>query len=830
MALLSLLVGSSIAHGFLFAIGSLFLLGTVSLARGRSVRGQIESIIDGMRLEEKLRLLHGAADPSEEAEVAYVPGVPRLDVPPQRFTDASSSGRADGPATTFPAPIAVGASFDPALARRVGAARGREGRARGQNVFLGPRANVLRVPQAAGTHETFGEDPLLISQLVGKTVEGLEAEGMISAVKHFAVHTFEHNRDRVSVEVDERTFREIYLPGFRRAVEVGTGSIMGASNRVNGTFACDHEWLLTDLLRAELGFTGWVMTDWFARHSLEAFEAGLDQELPGLGRPGDPQAVYFDEPLHTAVRRGRIPEKEVNSSVRRILRQMKRVGLLEETSSVRPSVNLDESAALAREAAVGGAVLLQNEGEVLPLSGEDMSSLAVIGPLGEHSPAEAAEGMSLLSALRRRLQPEIAVRHESAAGREGRLVPSAVLSPSSSLNVDGLRRRTGDGTVQIDPAVDFTGSEALPPGSSWTWTGTFTAPDAGVYDLRLRTEGGTGFLSIGEEVQEDAGDEGTVAETLSLEAGESRRITVSVDGCEGDNGAGQGEPLEVELTWVSPTRREELVEQAASAARAADAALVVADDDWSSSHDRASLSLPGAQDALIQAVADAGSSTIVVLNTGGPVAMPWLEDVDAVLEVWASGQEGGNATAALLTGAAEPGGRLPVTFPRRVDDTPTHPRERYPGTNGRAHHSEGVFVGYRWYDEKSIEPLFSFGHGLSYTTFAYSDLSVRMHGTEREVLFQVTNTGSRPGTAVPQVYVGRPPDPPVPMPPQELAGFEKVALDPGETVSVAIGIDPRALSFWSEEEKRWRSAVGPRPVYVGASSREIRLEGTLYVD
>lgn len=830
MALISLLAGPGIASGLLFAIGSLFLLGSVSLARGRSVRGQVESIVDAMRLEEKLRLLHGAEDPSEEAEVGYVPGVPRLDVPPLRLTDASSSGRADGPATTFPAPIAVGASFDPALARRVGAAQGREGRARGQTVFLGPRANVLRVPQAARTHETFGEDPVLIRQLVGKTVEGLEAEGMIAAVKHFAGHTFEHNRDRVSVEVDERTFREIYLPGFRRAVEVGAGSIVGAPNRVNGTFACDHEWLLTDLLRAELGFTGWVMTDWFARHSLEAFEAGLDQELPGFGRPGDPQAVYFDEPLQTAVQRGRIPEKEVDSSVRRILRQMRRVGLLEETTSVRPSVDLTESDALAREAAVGGAVLLRNEDEVLPLDGEDVSCLAVIGPLGEHFPSEAEKETSPLTALRRHLQPEVAIRHESAVGPEGRPVPPAVLSPSSSLNVDGLRRRTSDGTVQIDPTVDFTGSEALPPGSSWTWTGTFTAPDAGAYDLRLRTEGGTGRLLIGEEVQEDTRDEGAVSETLSLEAGESRRITISVDGCEGDNGAGQGEPLQVQLTWVSPTRREELVERAASAARTADAALVFAAEDWSSPFDRASLSLPGAQDALIQAVADAGSSTIVVLNTGGPVAMPWLEDVDAVLEMWASGQEGGNATAAILTGAAEPGGRLPVTFPRRVDDTPTHPRDRYPGTNGRAHHSEGVFVGYRWYDEKGIDPLFPFGHGLSYTTFAYSDLSIRMRGNEREVRFQVANTGTRPGTAVPQVYVGRPPDPPVPMPPKELAGFEKVALDPGETVSVAIGIDSRALSFWSKEEKGWRPAVGPRPVYVGASSRELRLEGTLFVD
>ncbi len=830
MAVVPLLAVSGCAHGLLFAIGSLFFLGSVSLARGRAVRGQVESIVDAMSLEEKLRLLHGAEDPSEEAEVGYVPGVPRLDVPPLRLTDAASSGRADGPATAFPAPIAVGASFDPALARRVGAARGREGRARGQTVFLGPRANVLRVPQAARTHETVGEDPVLISQLVGATVEGLEAEGMIAAVKHFAGHTFEHNRDRVSVELDERTFREIYLPGFRRAVEVGAGSIVGAPNRVNGTFACDHEWLLTDLLRAEFGFSGWVMTDWFARHSLEAFEAGLDQELPGLGRPGDPQAVYFDEPLREAVQRGRIPEQEVDTSVRRILRQMKRVDLLDETTSVRPSVHRAESATLAHEAAVGGAVLLRNEGEVLPLDGEDVSSLAVIGPLGEHVPSGAKKETSLVTVLRRRLQPEIAVRHESTVGAEGRPIPPAVLSPSSSLNVDGLRRMTDDDSVQIDPAVDFTGSEALPPGSSWTWTGTFTAPEAGTYDLRLRTRGGTGRLSIGDAVKEDAGDEGAAAETLSLEAGESRRIAISVDGCEGDAGVGHGEPLQVQLTWASPTRREEIVEQAVSAARAADAALVFAADDWSSSHDRASLALPGSQDALIQAVADAGSSTIVVLNTGGPVAMPWLEDVDAVLEMWASGQEGGNATAALLAGAAEPGGRLPVTFPRRVNDTPTHLRERYPGTNGRAHHSEGVFVGYRWYDEKGIEPLFPFGHGLSYTTFAYSDLSIRMRGHEREVLFRVTNTGSRPGTAVPQVYVGRPPDPPVPMPPKALAGFEKVELDPGETVSVAIGITSRALSFWSEEEKGWRPAVGPRPVYVGASSRELRLEGTLYVD
>jgi beta-glucosidase len=830
MGALLLLTTIDFTTAVILILSGSFVFGSVSVARRRAVRGQVESIVDAMRLEEKLRLLHGAKDPSGKAEAGYVPGVPRLDVPPLRLTDASPSERADEAEKGFPTPIEVGASFDPALARRVGAAQGREGRARGQTVFLGPRANVLRVPQAAQTHQTFGEDPFLVSQLVGETVEGLEAELMIAAVKYFAGHTFEHNRDRVSVELDERTFREIYLSGFRRAIEKGAGSIVGAPNRLNGTFACDHEWLLTDLLRGELGFSGWVMTDWFARHSLEAFEAGLDQELPGLGRPEDPQAVYFDEPLRAAVQRGRISEREVDASVRRILRQLKRVGLLDEATSVRSPVDPAQSTTVAREAAVGGAVLLQNQGEVLPLDGEDVSSLAVVGSLVERSPFGEEGEPSSLASLRHHLQPEVTIRHDSTVVPEGRPVPSSALSPSSSLNVDGLRRITDNSTVQIDATLDFTGSEALPPGSSWTWTGTITAPDTGAYELCLWTDGGIGRLSIGEEVQRGVEDESAITETLFLEAGESRQITISVDGGEGHNGVAQDDPLQLQLTWISPSRREALLERAMSVAEAADATLVFVADDWQSSHDRDSLALPGAQDALIQAVADAGSSTIVVLDTGGPVAMPWLEDVDAILELWASGENRDNAAAALLSGAAEPGGCLPVTFPRRLSDTPTHLPERYPGTNSRAHHSEGVFVGYRWYGEKGIEPLVHVGHGLAYTTFAYSGLSTRMHGNERLVQFQITNTGTRSGTAVPQLYVGRPPDPPVPMPPKELVGFDKVELDPGETASVAIGIDPRALSFWSEEEKGWRPAVGPRPLYVGASSREIRLQGTLYVD
>jgi len=832
-----------------FTTGFVAVLGAISALQRRADRTSIEALLDAMTLEEKTTLLHGTTDPSGRAETGYVDGLPRLGVPPLRFTDGRSSPHGNDVHTAFPVSIALGASFRPGLARRVGAARAREARARGQNVLLRPRADVLRVPEARSRFESVGEDPLLIGRMVAEEVKGIQGEGVIATVRHFVAHTFDTDRNRVSVELSDRALREIYLPGVRRAIDAGAGSVMGAPNRIHGTHACDHEWLLTDLLREELGFEGWVASSWHARHSLEAMRAGLDQELPGLPDGAAPQAVYFGEPLRRAVATGRIAETTVDAAVRRILRQLKRTGQLDDTFTSGSSAGPVRGAVLAREAALSGAVLLRNENEVLPLPAE-VSSLLVVGPAAQqlpsppHTRAETAgaEVDTPLAALRRRLDGSVSVEYVPGVDADGLPVPASVLSPSTGLTTNGLRRSAADGLEAIDPGVDFTGPEALPASSTWTWTGTLTPPEDGAYTLRIQTVGGTGRLEVDGELRAATGGEcsnvealppsmgGTAAAAvLDLEAGAAVPVRVTADGSAFPARAAET-PLEVRLTWVPPSRRRALRRRARSAARSADATVVFVADQAPLSAETASLSLPAPQQALVEAVAADSSATTVVLNTGGPTTMSWLDEVDAVLQMWYPGQAGGDATAALLTGDAEPAGRLPVTFPRRGSDSPVHAPDRYPGVNGRVQYDEDVFVGYRWYDQKEIEPLFPFGHGLSYTQFDYSALSIRERADGWEVQFRVENTGERAGETVPQVYVGRPSDPPVPMAPKELVGFKKIGLAPGEATTVTVSVDESALRYWASGAHQWQMPPGSRSVYVGRSSRDVALQGPLPVE
>ena len=392
--------------------------------------------------------------------------------------------------------------------------------------------------------------------------------------------------------------------------------------------------------------------------------------------------------------------------------------------------------------------------------------------------------------------------------------------------------------------IDFTGTKALPAGSTFTWTGTITAPATGDYEIRLQTAGGRGSIQFdpapgaagagasgapaggGRGGRGGGGGASLLPTALGLsnpsttgrfEAGVPRAVTIT-------GTAGATTPLQMRLAWVPPGWRDARIKEAAEAARGARAVVLFAYDEGSEGRDRASIALPGVQDALVQAVAAANPRTIVVLNNGAPITMPWANDVAAILQMWYPGQEGADATSALLVGDASPGGRLPVTFPRRLEDAPTNTPERYPGVNGHGAYSEGIFVGYRWYDQQNIEPLFAFGHGLSYTTFAYSDASAKSAGDGYDVSFTIRNTGTREGVEVPQVYVGPPPAPPVPMAVRSLAGFERVALAAGASKRVVIHIGARELSYWSDTAHNWVVAKGSRTIFVGASSRDMRLK------
>lgn len=770
-------------------------------------------LVRRMTLDEKISLVHGARDPEQLGGAGYWPGVPRLGIPPLRFADGPPGINVNRDATALPAPVGLAATFSTEAARLYGAVLGREARALRQDVVLAPHVNLVRDPLFRRNHTTLGEDPLLNARLGAAGILGIQGEGVLAQVKHFAAYN-----GAASVTVDERTLRELYLPAFEAAVKAGVASVMCAYSQVNGAGACQNGELLDGVLRGDWGFRGFVTSDWGATRGTRDIALGLDLEMPGREIAGRNAGPYFTAALKTAVEKGEIPEALLDRAVGRILYGMDRVGLLQRKPAAPPApIDVAADARAARTLAEQGAVLLKNEG-ALPLAATDLASLAVIGPtarqlavgfMGERAYGFEARLVAPLEALRR-----TAPRARIAYAMGNHLTGEAIPGPA-------LKR---------DGPMDLT----LAPGAEYSWTGTLTIPIAGEYIFMVQpAEGGgaegSGAIAIdGRSVVRSGG--------FRFAVGVAERkwssLLPTVDGRDNSRAAVQlqagahaiaftasstgAAPLRIRFAWSTPEMRRAHIEAAASAAKAARTAVVFA---WSGG--ATALALPEDQDELIRRVAGANPRTIVVLNTGGPVAMPWKDGVRAILEMWYPGQEGGWATAGLLLGRVNPGGKLPVTFPAKLEDTPAHA----PGAPAGVY-SEGVMAGYRWYDRQRIAPLFPFGHGLSYTRFEYSRLAVRRAPAGGiEVAFTVRNTGARPGTEVPQVYLGPAAESPVPMPPQSLAGFERIELAPGQSRQVSIHVSPRSLAYWSVERHAWVQTPGGRAVLVGSSSRDIRLTG-----
>jgi beta-glucosidase len=811
----------------------------------QTANAKVDQLLAQMTLDEKIAMLHGASEPAGGiGQAGYVPGVPRLGIPPLRLTDGPAGVRTQQPATALPAPVALASTFDPELARRYGQVMGREARAKNQDILLAPMVNIVRVPQAGRNFETLGEDPFLASRLVAAEVAGVQGEGVIATIKHYAENNQENQRQSVSADVDEQTMREIELPGFEAAVKAGSGSVMASYNKVNGTWASENGMLQNDILRKDWGFAGFVMSDWGATHSgVTALTNGLDMEMPG--------GNYFGK-LADAVKSGELKEAVIDQAVRRILVQMDKVGLLSSAPRPRPSLDADGGAKVARDVAMAGAVLLKNDGHVLPLGSADFQSLVVMGPTakallvggGGSARVLPLHTGSPLDALKKHADANAKINYVPGYDVDGAVVPSSAVAPDGNAGAHGFARSTpGSTDTKIDAAIDFTGANALPAGSTFTWRGTTTVPTTGDYELKMQTLGGRGSIAIdpapalagaaapggGRGGRGGGGGLLSTADGLSngttqahWEAGQTHQIVITAT-------AGATTPMQIRLAWTVPGWRDQKIAEAVVAAKNAHTVVIFAYDEGSEGRDRTSLSLLGYQDAVIQAVAAVNPRTVIVMSNGAPVTMPWAGGVASILQTWYAGQEAADATTALLAGDANPSGRLPVTFPRRAEDAPTAQPERYPGVNGHGQYSEGILVGYRWYDDRKIEPLFPFGHGLSYTTFAYSNVSAKADTDGFAVTFTVKNTGTREGSEVPQVYLGPPPNPPAPMAPQKLVGFDRVTLRPGQSKTVTIHIGARELSYWSTASYGWTVASGKRPIFIGASSRDIKLKTEITV-
>ncbi|MGY0487926.1 beta-glucosidase [Streptomyces sp. WG-D5] len=784
---------------------------TAAQGRVRGAGPRVESLLGRLTLDEKLTFLHGAEDPDSLGQAGYVPGVPRLGIPPLRLADGPAGVRVTRPATALPAPVLLAATFDPARARRYGEVIGREGRALGQDVLLSPMVNLIRTPYAGRNFETFSEDPLLSRDMVVEEIGGIQDEGLIATVKHFALNNQEKARTSVDVRADEQTMRELELRGFEAAVEAGAGAVMGSYNKVNGVYACDSKELLGDILRDQWRFEGWVMTDWHAKHTtVGGMAAGLDMEMP--------QERAFGAALKAAVEDGTVPEAQVDEAVRRILTVMDRFGLLVARAAPRPGRDAAAGAAVALDIAKAGATLLHNPDGVLPLPAR--GSVAVIGPTGDipfvsgggsaHVVPDHAD--SPYEAIKSRAGSGGSVTYALGSDIYGKALPGDALTPSADLEEQAVAAGetwTYDGALTVD-AVEATGE--------WTFVVHYSGERPTVL-----LDGTELFPVLRGSAEHFGGALVAVApdglkvrhKSRALSAG-SHRLEITA------KGGGKGQTFR--LRRVTAATRADDVAEAVLAASAADSVVLFAYEDATEGSDRTSLALPDHQADLITAVAQANPRTTVVLNTSSATTMPWLGQVAAVLQMYYPGQEGAAATAAVLYGDCDAGGRLTQSFPTSED---THPMSgdprRYPGVDGVEEYSERIHLGYRWYDAQQVRPLFPFGHGLSYTSFAYEGLRARWTGRGLDVTFTVRNTGVRAGVAVPQVYVGSSPDLQVDQAVRVLGGYRRVELDAGERRAITVRVAPRTLSSWDTERHDWVLGTGRRTVWLGASAAELPL-------
>jgi beta-glucosidase len=784
------------------------------------IETRIAALADAMSLEQQVSLLSGA----DFWSVGPVPGTGGV----LRVTDGPNGARGGGgliggvTAAAFPVGIALGATWDIALVEEVGRALAGEVRSKGAHVLLAPTVNLQRSVTNGRNFECYSEDAELTARLAVAYVRGVQSEGVGATIKHFAGNESEIERTTVNSEIGEVALREVYLRPFEAAVkEAGVWAVMSGYNKLNGTYAAENRWLLTDVLRGDWGFDGLVMSDWFgSRTCAPTVNAGLDLEMPGPVRDRGAQLV-------AAVAAGEVSRETVRERVLAVLRLMARVGALDD---LRPHVERAEDRpevrALIRRAGVAGTVLLKNDG-VLPLSPE--MTVAVIGPnaavaqimgggsaqLNPHYAVSPLEGIAARAAevvyaqgcTNHRWEPILKGQFDVAwfAGADFAGAPVAVTQMTDLMAFwvppfpGGLA--PGAFSVRISGRCEVAEPGQYRLGVTATGPSRVMVDGATVADARDWRRGRTFF--------EEGNDE--VVGEVTLAAG-SHAVVVEFSARAGAN-------LQFSALRVGmgrPMGAAEIAEAARVAAEADVAVVCVGrSGEWDTEgSDLEGIRLPGRQDELVAAVLAANPRTVVVLQTGGPVELPWMCEAGAILQAWYPGQECGNAIADVLYGA-EPGGRLAQTFPKRWEDNPTWSQdpEVYPGLAGKVRYEEGVFIGYRHHDRHGIAPMFPFGHGLSYATWEMSGLTVV--GDAARVT--VRNTAARGGSTVVQIYVGGPAGRPV----RWLAGFAKVALDAGEAREVEIALPPRVFAGWDPAARGWRAEAGTWRVEAGFSVADL---------
>jgi beta-glucosidase len=861
---------------------------------------RVDKLLSQMTLEEKLTLIHGTKeDPSVyQGQAGYLAGVPRLGIPGLRFADGPPGVLTRHPSQGETATMGVAATFSVKDAEDNGVVIGREDRALGIDVSLQPFVNMVRDLEFGRAYNTFGEDPFLTSQMGVAEIKGIQSQHVMAQVKHYVAY----DSNATNIFVDDQTLHEVYVAPFDAAIKADVSSIMCSYNRINGQFACGNESTLTKILRDQLGFKGFVTSDWGATHGVNFINAGLDMEMPG-GQPGVMGSFlpsFFDSlppppPMHLdpkqaaemnegmfgghipeepapkregfgdfgvkldqkkmpdALKDGTVTEATVTRAAGRVLYEIVHFGYLDGQSKHDVTEQaIEANAKIIEKTGEDAAVLLKNEGSILPLKSADLNSVVLIGPTAGQIDAIGINGERSVGFPARQIGPLAAMKKVSGNSNIAFAVDDDMTGtpiPASALSHEGQPglERTGSGNSQIDPTLDFTskGGNALPPNATVTWKGTLTVPSAGSYWLYLQALGTNARISLdGKRLAGTGAFQGGVHGDI-LQANQDNAIPTT-DGLDNvrravDLTAGphaievttspdsSNAPVQVRLSWYTPDQRKADHEAAIEAAKKAKIAVVFL---WTRL--TPVFGLPGEQDKLVEEVAAVNPNIVVVLNTSQPVALPWVDKVKAVLEMWWPGDEGGWSTANLLLGKTSPAGRLPITWAKSLTDyaatDPKHPERSYKGVDGKTTYSEGVNIGYRWFDKVNIEPLFAFGHGLSYTTFAYSGLKIKKAGDGGlDVAINIKNTGSVDSDEVPQVYLGAPSTIPegVQFPVRALVAFDRTHIPAGQSRTVLLHVAPRQLQYWSTAQSKWVNASGKRTLSVGASSRDLRLNQTI---
>lgn len=801
---------------------------------------RINDILDKLSLSEMAALLSG----EDFWSVAALPehGIGKL-----RVTDGPNGARGSGSffqdgaervsSACFPVGIAMGATWNPDLIYDMAQAIGQETKSKGAQVCLAPTVNIHRSVTNGRNFECFSEDPELAATLTTAYVQGLQSQGIAPTIKHFAGNESEIERTTIDSQIDERSLREVYLRPFEAAVkDAQAWGIMSSYNKLNGTYTAENKWLLTDVLRGEWGFDGVVVSDWFgSRTTAATINAGLDLEMPGPTRDRG-------EKIAQAIAAGETTLDDVRDRARNMLRLMARVGVLDDMPPYREITdNRPEHRALIRKAGAEAMVLLKNDA-ILPLT-DSGQTIAVIGP--------NAKTAQIMGGGSSQLNPHY--RISPWDGLVDRLGRDRLTYAEGCQNHRWEPLIQGDITVEyfayddlggtvlstmsLQKSIEFLFPDPVPDKISQNHFSCrarvrYTAQETGIHSFGLHSAGRSRLLVDGTTVV-DIWDDWTKGRTFFEEGCDERTGEIALV-------AGQTYLIEMQFQTVPATNLinpafrfgvsvplgDAAITQAATIAQAADTVILCIgrSGEWDTEgSDLENIALPKRQDDLTRAVLAANPNTIVVLQTGGPVEMPWLASAPAVLQAWYPGQELGNALADVLFGDAEPSGRLPQSFPQKWSDNPTYHDDPsvYPGAKGAVRYAEGVFHGYRHYDARAIAPLFPFGHGLGYTRFDIGNVQVAHVGDDTVVTCTVQNTGPRHGHAVLQTYVSAPQSA-VPRPMKELKAFSKTLLEAGERREISLTLGPRAFAYFDVETQLWRVENGQYTIALGFSATDIR--------